>query len=135
MGRKRAQLTIGQQLWAMRAHFPNFDYQRTGNKPTWNGTLQPFPTSPPYGVRITYSMPTAPSVSIVFPELRADAPHLYPDGSLCLYYPLDFSWTPDKLIACTIVPWTALWLAFYELWLETGQWHGPEAPHEGRKHR
>ena len=29
----------------------------------------------------------------------------------------------------TIVPWTAEWIVFYELWKITGEWLGPEAPH------
>jgi len=24
----------------------------------------------------------------------------------------------------TILPWTSLWLHFYEIWLVTGVWHG-----------
>ncbi len=30
----------------------------------------------------------------------------------------------------TIIPWTAEWLVFYELWKDTGTWQGAEAPHE-----
>lgn len=37
------------------------------------------------------------------------------------------------MIAETIVPWTALWLLYYELWLETDEWLGPEAPHQAKK--
>jgi hypothetical protein len=36
-------------------------------------------------------------------------------------------------ISETIVPWAALWLAFYEIWLDTDHWYGPEAPHTGAK--
>lgn len=31
------------------------------------------------------------------------------------------------LIAKTILPWTALWLYYYELWLDTGKWLGPSS--------
>jgi hypothetical protein len=31
------------------------------------------------------------------------------------------------LIATTILPWTALWLYYYELWLDTGKWLGPSS--------
>ena len=27
-------------------------------------------------------------------------------------------------IADTIVPWTAEWLVYYEIWLMTGEWYG-----------
>jgi len=32
--------------------------------------------------------------------------------------------TQSMLIADTTVPWTAEWLANYEVWLATGEWHG-----------
>ena len=75
------------------------------------------------------SLPKSPRVWVLSPPPRPDARHRYADGSLCLYYPRDESWTPRLLLALTIVPWTAYWLACYELWLRTGQWYGPEAPH------
>jgi hypothetical protein len=31
------------------------------------------------------------------------------------------------LIATTLIPWTALWLYYYELWLDTGKWLGPSS--------
>lgn len=132
LGRQR--LAIGQQMAAMRSRFSQFTYKRHDNVPTWLGTLQPTETSPKYCVEITYRLPKAPEVRVLSPTLHPDAPHRYPDGSLCLYYPRDCSWTPAKFIADTIVPWTALWLAFYDLWLRAGEWYGPEAPH-GKKKR
>lgn len=127
-------LTIGQQMAAMRRHFPYFTYRREKNVPTWCGTLQPTETSPAYVVKVSYRQPKTPKANVLSPPLQADTPHRYPDGSLCLYYPRDRSWSPARLIAETIVPWTALWLRFYELWLGTGQWYGPEAPHSKTKH-
>ena len=41
----------------------------------------------------------------------------------------NYNWNVDKLIAKDIVPWTAAWIYFYEYWLRTGEWVGPEAPH------
>ena len=29
----------------------------------------------------------------------------------------------------TIIPWTAEWLVFYELWQLTGEWYGAASPH------
>jgi len=37
------------------------------------------------------------------------------------------------LIATTILPWTALWLYYYELWLDTGKWLGPSS-HSADRH-
>ena len=126
-------VTIGPQIGAMQRHFPHFTRRRVNNVPTWHGTLQPFAASPVYTIVVSYRYPKAPRVRVSTPSLRSDAPHRYPDGSLCLYYPRDESWTPNMFISETIVPWAALWLAFYELWLQTGQWYGPEAPHRGPK--
>lgn len=126
-------ITIGPQIGAMQRCFPHFAYHRVKNIPTWSGALQPFATSPVYKIAVSYRYPKSPRVHVLLPLLRSDAPHRYLDGSLCLYYPRDQSWAPSMLIAETIVPWAALWLAFYELWLQTGQWYGPEAPHHGPK--
>jgi hypothetical protein len=40
-------------------------------------------------------------------------------------------------LAETIVPWTAEWLFFYEVWMEDpeGRWLGLEAPHDDKKEK
>jgi hypothetical protein len=113
----------------MRCWFPQFGYRRVCQKPTWIGTLTPTETSVSYGVKIVYQLPKAPQVWIVSPPIVSHAPHRYRDHSLCLYYPKDRSWTPTESLATTIVPWTAEWLALYEIWCVAGIWYGAEAPH------
>ena len=49
---------------------------------------------------------------------------MYEQDRLCLYLPGTGEWTSDKPIALTIVPWTSLWLYFYEVWRATGEWLG-----------
>jgi hypothetical protein len=133
----RRVVTIGQQVALMQRLFPRFKYVRRHHVPTWFGSLQPTESSPFYEVKIVYRFAgrrsKPPSVWIQSPELDSEAPHRYKDDSLCLYFPQDRSWTAGTYISETIVPWTALWLAFYEIWLETGRWYGPEAPHTGVK--
>ena len=34
-----------------------------------------------------------------------------------------------KLVAKEIMSWTIAWLYFYEAWLQTGKWFGPESHH------
>lgn len=130
---KRLPLTFGQQHAAMQRYFPQFTCKRVGGVPAWTGTLQPGPAWSVYQVRITLPLPKSPRVWVLSPPLRSDTRHRYADGSLCLYYPRDESWTPRTMIALAIVPWTAYWLACYELWMRTGEWYGPEAPHGGDK--
>lgn len=126
-------LSLLQQQKMMQADFPGFTFayeKRNGKRlPTWRGTLQPFETSPFYRIKVCYQFSKTPQVWVLAPTLRPDAPHCYRDDSLCLYYPRDGSWTPQFPLARTIVPWTALWLAFYEYWLSTGTWYGPEVVH------
>ena len=38
---------------------------------------------------------------------KLSIPHLYPDGSLCLYYPDYNEWSAEDLWADTLIPWTA----------------------------
>lgn len=115
------------------AVFPQFAYafDRGTATATWQGTLQPRDESPSYEVRVTYKMGKHrdPRVTVLSPPIRTGAPHRYPDGSLCLYYPRDRSWHEGLYIADTIIPWAAMWLYFYELWCDTEIWWGSAAPH------
>ncbi len=55
---------------------------------------------------------------------RNPIPHMYLDNSLCLYYPKYNEWDMNDSWSKTLVPWTSLWLFYYELWKETGEWYG-----------
>jgi len=121
-------VTIGSQKYSMEQSFPNFKYFRKNGVVGWIGKLQPTDKSAIYTVEILYH-PRHPRVYIRHPEVLKKAPHRYEDGRLCLYYPKDKSYTEKSIIAETIVPWTTLWLYYYEAWLEEGVWWGDEAPH------
>jgi len=54
---------------------------------------------------------------------------MYKDRSLCLYFPEDDQWKISDDVHKKIIPWVAEWLVFYELYLLTGRWLGPAAPH------
>jgi len=122
-------LNIGQQIYAMRSSFPQFQYYRSSKGFTWKGWLQPTDKSPKYSVLLRYKIGKHPSVWVLEPPIEPNAPHRYSDESLCLYFPDDQSWKSDMFIAKRVIPWTAEWLRFYEIWLITGEWYGPEAPH------
>lgn len=51
-------------------------------------------------------------------------PHIYRDGSLCLFYPKNDEWKYADSWSETLIPWASLWLYYYELWLLTGEWLG-----------
>lgn len=55
---------------------------------------------------------------------------MYSNGDLCLYHPPSQPWSDDNDLHKTIIPWTAEWLVFYELYLSEGRWLGPEVQHD-----
>lgn len=57
-------------------------------------------------------------------ENNKKVPHLYSNGSLCLFYPKFNEWNYNDLWSETLIPWTSLWLYYYEVWQETGEWLG-----------
>jgi hypothetical protein len=110
-----------------------FPEAATDLRPTsliWTGIVIPTPLSRNYTVRITYKLGENPRVVIVASPPVADEsgllPHLYRDGSLCLHEVNE--WDGSMLIVNTIVPWTAEWLAHYELWKRSGRWYGDGDP-------
>ena len=110
----------------MRCIFPGSATDLRPTRLVWTGTLTPTPLSRDYTVRITYSLGKYPKVVVVAPTLEADEtgllPHFYREGSLCLHEANE--WDGSMLIVDTIVPWTAEWLAHYELWKRSGRWYG-----------
>lgn len=110
--------------------FRGFDWTWKAGVATWTGTLRPREHSGRYQVRITYNLRTIPKVFVTSASLDRACRHLYPDGSLCLYWPEEWHWTRDESIAATLLPWAADWLYFYELWLDTGKWLGPSSHDE-----
>ena len=111
----------------VRARFPGFAGRRGRSLYTWRGRLQPRPTSPAYVVEVRCSAGGVPAVRVLAPPLASGAPHLYRDGTLCLSWPREWTWRGEALMAETILPWTAAWLGYYELWLDTGEWLGPSS--------
>lgn len=126
-------ISLGMQIRNMEICFPEFRYSRVHNIPTWFGHLKPFNYSENYYVKIEYRFDNQfskrPRVWIVSPDIVPNAPHVYPGNDLCLYFPKDRTWSPYKHISAVIVPLTTAWLGFYEIWLQTRKWYGPEAPH------
>ena len=122
-------ITLGIQQYHIISKFPSFEfYKYSCSNIGWIGKLKPTELSPLYTVKIEYHH-RHPKVYVIEPKILHNAPHRYEDGSLCLYYPKDMSYSEISIIAETILPWTVEWLYYYESWLNEGIWWGPEAPH------
>lgn len=97
----------------------------------WRFEARPGPLSRAYTARIDYRQDDIPRVVLEQPDLRLLAggrplPHVYGERPvrLCLYLPGAFEWTGDMRLNDTIVPWTALWLFYFEEWLWSDDWKG-----------
>lgn len=96
----------------------------------WHFAARPTPMSREYQIRIELQNDATPDVTVLEPDVRAlagtrDLPHIYhnPDR-LCLYLPGTGQWDASKRLDETIVPWTHLWLTYFEGWLVSGEWKG-----------
>jgi hypothetical protein len=97
----------------------------------WEFDALPTPLSRLYRLRICQRKNQYPEVFVLNPSLTVLAngkqlPHVYSEKpvKLCLHFPSYNEWTFDKAIADTIVPWSYLWLFYFEQWLATGEWLG-----------
>lgn len=98
---------------------------------TWIFDVRPTPLSRTYRVRLQFNKCESPKVVVLEPNLNQLAegrrlPHVYSTKPvrLCLHYPKNEEWSRADSIADTIVPWTYLWLAYFEDWLMTDEWKG-----------
>ena len=92
--------------------------------------LQPTENSISYKLRISTNVDsTIVSIFPIDPYIGTEkngniVPHMYNDGSLCLFYSPNQEWSYDDLWAESLIPWASLWLYYYEIWLQTGEWLG-----------
>lgn len=94
------------------------------------GQITPTNYSATYDFVIEYLPYQKPKIIIEKPEIEYNNDiHIYTDGSLCLYYPGDMRWNSSLHLYNSIIPWTAEWLIFYELYKITGKWEHPFVPH------
>jgi hypothetical protein len=122
---RRSGLNAAQQAFALHARFPDVQGKLKAGRLVWTGSLQPTPLSRSYRVQIAFGPRGQPQVRVLDELASREGrllPHVYSDGTLCLYETDE--WTATMTIADTILPWTAEWLAHYEIWLVTGEWYG-----------
>lgn len=83
-----------------------------------------------YEVHIKYALSKQPEVFVVNPKIKYKHElHMYRNGSLCLYYPKDNSFTSKSMLYDTVIPWTSEWFIFYELYKKKGKWLGKYKAH------
>jgi hypothetical protein len=131
-------LGLREQLAFMRLWWPEFASRIRGRELVIDGELLPLMGCDSYHVLITMAGGEPPETRVLEPKLHPrDAggriPHMYDQERLCLFLPGTGEWSPEKPIALTIVPWTSVWLFFYEVWLATGEWLGGGVEPEPRK--
>lgn len=92
---------------------------------------QPTAMSRTYLIRLVYEQNKRPKVIVLEPDIVDIAggrrlPHVYQQNppELCLYLPGAGEWSSELLLSNTIVPWTLLWLYYFENWLATDNWEG-----------
>lgn len=128
----RQKLTLAQQLFNLRANALSAGLGTIARgRLIWRCDLSPTPLSRIYSVRIEYVLGSPPDVFVESPDLRVLAngmklPHVYSETPicLCLYLPGSDQWGSWMLLDRTVVPWTLLWLFYFEEWLRTGEWGG-----------
>ncbi len=97
----------------------------------------------PYLIELVYDEPpTVPRVYVLYPKIDKIVfpkhPHMYlnshPLGSvqnaICTFAPHDGEWSWEISTASKLIEWTSIWLANHILWVQTGEWLGPQASHE-----
>lgn len=131
-GYPRRRLTAAQQFFILKRNaICRGDGALRRRGLVWEFPATPSPLSRTYQVKIEYEEHSTPEVFILDPDLHVLAgdralPHIYADHPprLCLYLPGTREWLPEFLIATTIVPWTYLWLFYFEEWLLSNEWKG-----------
>ena len=122
--------SISEQAAAMKVKYPQFTTTFTHQFMKVEGDLQPTARSLSYHFVLKYNLVNdIPTTRIISPVLIKNStgeeiPHLYPGENLCLYRPKYSEFSRSDFICDTIIPWTSLWLYYYEVWHTTDKWLG-----------
>lgn len=127
----KRRLNLAQQLASLHRLYPDGKGSIRHPILTWEDQLRPTALNRSYSTAVMYQLGLVPRTYVLNPSLRELAngrriPHLYSqvEQRLCLYLPNAGEWNPSKFISETIVPWTLLWLFYFEEWLATNEWKG-----------
>jgi hypothetical protein len=118
---RRKPLTVAQQYLNLKGNpVSHGEGELNAGRLVWRYETSPSPLSRLYGVRIEFRQGSVPSV--------------FEPPQLCLYLPRTYDWEPWMRIDQTLVPWTSLWLFYFEEWLSSDDWKGG-GEHPGRNER
>ncbi|HRY34033.1 MAG TPA: hypothetical protein P5531_13785 [Bacteroidales bacterium] len=122
--------SIAEQVASMRKKYPQFTVSFSSpSSMKVIGMLQPTSRSISYQFILKYNLTDYPKTKIISPTLHKNSkgeeiPHIYTGEKLCLYQPKYFEFNRKDFLCDTIIPWTSLWLYYYEIWHLTGVWLG-----------
>jgi len=122
-------LNVEKHLLEKAYDFLNVDIR--GNTLLATGKCQPSEYSIVYEYKLRYTPGLRPQVYTIQPQIQYNNDiHMYSkDGSLCLFYPKDRSFTHLSNLFNTIIPWTHEWFLYYELYQIKGKWLHPYVDH------
>ncbi len=129
---RRPPLSAAQQFVNLRANpICRGDGVLRSGRLSWRYSATPSPVGRDYDVRLEFVQGARPETFVDEPDLQVLAggrriPHLYQQRppKLCLYLPKTYEWQAWMRLDLTIVPWTALWLFYFEEWLASDDWKG-----------
>jgi len=97
----------------------------------WFYSARPSAISRLYTMELKFQQGEFPQVIVRTPDLNAlaggkDLPHVYAQEPprLCLFLPWTGEWNPQRTLVETMLPWSVLWLYYFEAWLRSGEWTG-----------
>ena len=124
-------LTVEKTL--LEKQYPAFRGNRIDHRTstlTFIGNIQPTLHSDTYQLKLVYPVWGIPKMYVVEPMIKPSPDiHIYQQGHLCLYHPVETPWRDQHHLSDTFIPWTAEWLVFYELYKLYGVWLGKSYPH------
>lgn len=122
---KKNSISLTLQKLNMIENYPDWEIKINKDKLTCIGIIKPTDFSSEFKIKLEYRLGCNPIIDVLDPKLKGkNIPHLYKENHLCVYHPPSQDWNPKKYISNTLIPFTASWLYFYEIWLFTGVWEG-----------
>jgi len=129
-------LSLRAQKLLLEQGFPDGECSVRRNRLVWEGRVQPTAVTHSYDIRVTHELYTLPEIFLLSPNPQemADAvipgrriPHVYSYEHpirLCVYHPKKREWKYTMPLVTTVIPWTIMWLSFFEDWVCTDVWSG-----------